>query len=112
MNPFEIDAEEKLYCLATEKEATAKTVSTKDLGCIEIGKMWEDEFTNACLEDPSRFELQIPRRKIRNFNSDAAKSTTPEFLCPGIQILVYEDDTADISITNVPHNRLLFKKAA
>jgi len=24
-----------------------------------------------------------------------------EFPCPGIQILVYEDDTADISITNV-----------
>jgi len=34
----------------------------------------------------------------------------PEFLYPGIQILVNEYVTADCCITNVPHNRLLLKR--
>ena len=39
----------------------------------DTGKIWADTFKNECLEDETRFEKRIKRRKVLNFMTDAAK---------------------------------------
>ena len=48
-------------------------MKTQLLACSELGKKWSEEFKSGCFNNADRFEKPIPRRKVKNFASDAVK---------------------------------------
>ena len=73
-NPFHDKLQEsKLFCLSTGRAASDETTSQL-LRCMELGTKYAEAFKTECVKNPLRFEKPIPRRKIRNFASDAVKS--------------------------------------
>ena len=73
MNPFDIEGDQNLYCLTTEK-SIPDDIKHDLLSCKEKGEAWCDEFSSGCFADPVRFEKPVSRRKIKNFSSAAKKT--------------------------------------
>ena len=76
MDPFDLELDDSLYCLTTGR-AASKEIKEDLLNIQNKGSTWADEFMNGRTEDPKRFEKPIPRRKIKNFTSDAMKTKIP-----------------------------------
>lgn len=55
MNPFSIEPDENLYCIATGVKV-ADDIKVDLLSFIDKGRMWHDEFVNGCFDNDSRFE--------------------------------------------------------
>ena len=72
-NPFNDLQESKLFCLSTGKAASDETASQLT-HCMELAKQCAEEFKSECFKNSLRFEKAIPRKKIKNFASDAVKS--------------------------------------
>ena len=73
MNPIKSEDDDNLYCIITGKKVD-DLIKVDLLQCLERGDMWRQEFTQQCLENPARFEKQIPRRKLKNFAKAAERS--------------------------------------
>ena len=61
-----------LYCIADGKKIE-DNIKKQMLNVFVLGKEWKDEFVKECLDDPTRFEKPIKRRKVSNFASTAIK---------------------------------------
>ena len=75
MNPYSESLLEdtNLYCIADGKKMRDK-IKGDMLNVFFLGKKWRDEFVQGCLDDPSRFERPLQKRKVSNFASSAIKS--------------------------------------
>ena len=75
MNPFfeSLLEDTNLYCIADGKKMPDK-VKDDMLNLFISGKKWKDEFVQGCLDDPTRFERPLQKRKVSNFASYAIKS--------------------------------------
>ena len=72
MNPYSESMLEdtNLYCIADGKKMTDK-IKDDMLNVFFLGKKWREEFVQGCLDDPSRFERPLQKRKVSNFASSA-----------------------------------------
>ena len=73
MNPFQVNLEDKLYCLSTGRSASSEV--ERDLTNLEEkGQLMYQTFIDECQQDPTRFERPIKKKKVKNFASDAVKT--------------------------------------
>ena len=76
MNPFTIGSDPNLYCISSGKKVS-EDIKEDLLNMQSNGHQWAEEFRLSCSADPERFERPIPKRKVKNFASAAAKWRAP-----------------------------------
>lgn len=73
MNPFEdVFQDSNLYSIGSGK-SVSQNIAVDLPKMYETGKVWAEAFKNECMEDETRFQKPIKRRKVLNFMADAAK---------------------------------------
>ena len=73
MNPFNTDANDKLFYNVTGKHVP-DDIRDNIIQYRELGNEWCQEFITGCSEDPARFEKPIRRRKMKTFSQAATNS--------------------------------------
>ena len=73
MNPFNTDANDKLFYNVTGKDVP-DDIRDNIIQYRELGNEWCQEFITGCSEDPARFEKPIRRRKVKTFSQAATNS--------------------------------------
>lgn len=66
MNPFRIDSDEKLYCIASGKPATPE-VESAVMSAESVGKQAKDEFIEERLKKDQKFFEPIRRQRLKTF---------------------------------------------